>query len=76
MIKENMEWIKIDEKHPKDEQACLVFDKNDGILTAYFRKDSIHHSWGGKCCCFKDIENPLYVTHWMPLPEAPNDIKV
>ena len=63
------EWISVDDRLPEEKVNCIVhykhaYCKNDGYWAIGF--------------CFYDGEkfkfDPVYkVTHWMPLPKAPED---
>ena len=70
------EWISVDERLPTEQKDFLVyygFDRGDGdlgmmftgVLTyfAYDKKPHFQHEKSGA---------GLRVTHWMPLPQAPN----
>ncbi len=67
------EWIKIDDKAPKQDQVCLVF-ANDIVsswvdIASYYKCPEY-----GFIIWEKDGDDyPPIVTHWMPLPEPPKD---
>ena len=71
-----MEWIKVSDRLPKDEpnepNIFVTCDKNGFVYGS-------SHYFGGGCMekdGFYSLENGIWVydeiTHWMPLPEAPN----
>ena len=64
-----MQWYKIKDKKPKDDQNVLVFnDEIEGCIThkAYYESETDS---------FFSLESfhsfPLKVTHWRPLPKLP-----
>lgn len=61
------EWISVIDRCPPSDVNVLVFDKK-GIFTAHISG----HSWICSCECYEGsfLDN---VTHWMPLPEEPDD---
>lgn len=63
-----MNWIKIEDRLPEACQEVLVFWDGFVIIADYWidysDEDKIHwHYHEGSC----------HPTHWMPLPEAPED---
>ncbi len=63
-----MKWQPI-ETAPKDGMFIYAMPKDDkwGIGLAY------RNVSGGWSCAYGDREAPRKATHWMPLPEPPND---
>lgn len=67
-----MEWIKCSDRLPNEDELVLVYGE-DGVFRAYYN-DINFPSWqcspigsyAGDGCVFG-------ITHWMPLPEIPND---
>jgi len=57
-----MEWISVDERLPEDRVSVLVWNK-DSVEIGFMSKGK-WQSW---------VEFYRGVTHWMPLPEAPNE---
>jgi hypothetical protein len=56
-----MKWISVKDRLPEDNQQVLVsYGGTDAIDIRIFFKDI-------------DLWSDLHVTHWMPLPEAPNN---
>ena len=65
------EWISVDDRLPEEKVNCIVHYQH-----AYYNKDG----YWAIGFCFYDGEkfriDPAYkVTHWMPLPLAPEDMK-
>lgn len=58
------EWISVEDRLPEDSANVLVCHKN-GLVTT--------NAWLGANWWFKNERNPI--THWMPLPLAPEDMK-
>lgn len=61
------EWISVKERCPPSDETVLVQDKK-GIFTAHITGSA----WICSCECFEGsfLDN---VTHWMRLPEAPDE---
>ena len=65
------EWISVDDRLPEEKANCIVYYQH-----AYCDNDG----YWAIGMCFYDGEkfraDPAYkVTHWMPLPPAPEDMK-
>ena len=65
------EWISVDDRLPEEKVNCIVHYQH-----AYYNKDG----YWAIGFCFYDGEkfriDPAYkVTHWMPMPLAPEDMK-
>lgn len=67
-----MEWISVEKNKPKENQECLVAFYSDKIplklghcynLSVYC--SDTFYSW--------ELMKKINVTHWMPLPEPPDD---
>lgn len=61
-LKKQSGWISVDERLPEREGTYLVYTYKGAIKFGDFR------------CYYAKNDNPqfdYYVTHWMPLPEAP-----
>lgn len=66
-----LRWISVKDRLPKDGETVLVFDQIEKITAFTFAKDSVY----GKCW-YDDYEQGInldWVSHWMPLPEAPKE---
>ena len=58
------EWISVDDRVPDDHGMFLVCTSSGFItINGYSIDDGWH--W--------DVEKPSLVTHWMPLPEPPEE---
>ncbi len=67
-------WIPVSERMPEDEQEVLTINKMGHRFVSFFDKRSglfFDRLDAPAACC---IEHVL-VTHWMPLPAAPQEIK-
>lgn len=67
-------WIPISERMPEDEQEVLTINKMGHRFVSFFDKHSglfFDRRDAPAACC---IERVL-VTHWMPLPAAPQEVK-
>lgn len=65
-----MEWIKITEKKPKDDETVLVIHnkmKTIPMVAYYDEQEDVF-------LCIQLLNTcPLLITHWMSLPESPED---
>ncbi|MEA4737975.1 DUF551 domain-containing protein [Klebsiella pneumoniae] len=53
-------WIPVSERMPEDEeQYYLTYSEGDGVCRSYF---------------FDGYFADQYITHWMPLPAAPQEV--
>lgn len=67
-------WIPVSERVPEDEQEVLTINKMGHRFVSFFDKHSglfFDRLDAPAACC---IERVL-VTHWMPLPAAPQEVK-
>ena len=67
-------WIPVSERMPDDEQEVLTINKMGHRFVSFFDKHSglfFDRLDAPAACC---IEHVL-VTHWMPLPAAPQEVK-
>jgi len=56
-------WINVNDRLPKDSQDCILFYTD--IVGVGYRLNDKWYSYGS--------DGLLYaITHWQPLPEAPN----
>jgi hypothetical protein len=64
-----MDWIKITDKEPVLDVAIIAFDADKGVVPCVCR----NNGYGKKCYWLwnDDVLNLLKITHWMPLPHAP-----
>mgnify|MGYP000886604015 FL=1 len=63
-------WIPVSERLPECEKDVLVFwgKALDGSKIDWFGT-----AWRNECDDGKWCTDPIVPTHWMPLPESPND---
>lgn len=67
-------WIPVSERMPEDEQEVLTINKMGHRFVSFFDKHSglfFDRLDAPAACC---IEHVL-VTHWMPLPAAPQEVR-
>jgi len=69
-LEEAQRWIPVSERLPECEKDVLVFwgKASDGSWIDWFRT-----AWRNKYDDGKWCSDPLVPTHWMPMPESPND---
>jgi len=60
-------WINIKARLPKINERVLIYSSD---LEQYTGMLNWNKEWQSDSCCDPDIEN---VTHWMLLPEPPNN---
>ena len=65
-------WVSVSDRLPEDGEEVLCWIRNDAYGDSYAtvgHYDTIFKMW------YLDSENAMsrYVTHWMPLPEKPED---
>ncbi len=66
------EWISVEDRLPERGQNVIAFSESDGIVIL-----TCFRSAGWKEVITKENAQIIItheVTHWMPLPEPPNDI--
>ena len=72
-----MEWIKIEDKKPEIGQEVIIYFEITGIEIAKYFHPEPDNDFPGieKMDCFTSKEGWLCddVTHWMPLPEPPEN---
>ncbi|MEL0377351.1 DUF551 domain-containing protein [Klebsiella pneumoniae] len=56
------QWIQVSERMPENDVSVLTFD-------GMYRR--VHHAMYGHWQCWE----PEKITHWMPLPAAPQEVK-
>ncbi len=62
-LREKKRWISVTEKTPEYDMPQLVLNADGDALIANYAYGEWFDTWG------QDVE----VTHWMPLPEAPEE---
>lgn len=79
-----MKWISVKERVPYDDKQVLIFgdldydtDGENGIRCirtgTFSKKESPEYQWftiPSQCCG----DHMINVSHWMPLPEKPNEV--
>ena len=61
-------WIPVTERLPDDGQRVLAYDKVEyGIIAAIYSAGTWYDQILDTTVC------PIYITHWMPLPEPPEE---
>jgi hypothetical protein len=60
-------WIKCSDRMPEDGRDVLVWDINREVSKRYYTEGAYFASFHGH---WKTLDE---VTHWMPLPEAPEN---
>ncbi len=65
-----MEWVKIEDKLPEEDQRVIYYFKETGIDIGIFTQQDVvgfkMNTFYGKSGFLSDD-----VTHWMPLPDVP-----
>jgi len=77
-----MEWIKCVATLPENDEDVLIYNVKDGISTGFYTESNVHwyiESDGSKFYTDSGWETSyswapyMSPTHWMPLPEPPNE---
>jgi len=75
-IEEARRWIPVSERLPEDNQWVIMW--NDLLDVAregrHFSKDGMHQWESASGIFYNDDSHYNHITHWQPLPEAPNEI--
>ena len=65
-----MEWIAIEDREPPRNTEVIVFAPDGKNQTQDLMRQAYHHDGMFTAGYYS---NPIFgVTHWMPMPEAPN----
>ncbi|HIF7010522.1 TPA: DUF551 domain-containing protein [Klebsiella pneumoniae] len=65
-------WIPVSERMPIEFEAVIAFDGDQVYGEAMYSSDDGFTSDGYEPCDRVQLQN---VTHWMPIPEAPQEVK-
>ena len=66
------EWIKVENRLPENDSRCIAYDGKD-VLAVCYNKSYRFYTNEFSCTDGEFKEKVNNVTHWMPLPEKPND---
>lgn len=61
------EWISVKDRLPESDGHYLCTDGNEIQIMAYFGEYKGSYDWSSY------MSNTIDVTHWMPLPKAPEE---
>ena len=64
-----IEWISVKDRLPPNDNAVLVFYKFKYIEVGWVNRSQLGSLWQ---VCGHDVGND-WVTHWMPLPNPPQE---
>lgn len=69
-LEQESKWISVDDALPKNDDRVLVCGVRNGITVCRYWENS---GYGGhlQYMFFTNKQNPITVTHWMPLPKPP-----
>lgn len=69
-----MEWIKCSDKLPEDKEVVIIYRPKKALeckmLIHLFSEEDCDFTCPDGYCGIKEIKD---VTHWMPIPQTPND---
>ena len=66
-------WINVNDRLPNDDQRVMVYGSNYHKPDIKDVRFGYHFANGDFCSLqYMDYNNEIEVTHWQPLPEAPN----
>lgn len=63
------QWHRVEEELPDKNGRYLVFDRDDGVMSAVYIKQRKESEWTDESEEWCDFP----VTYWMPLPEPPEE---
>lgn len=58
------DWISVKDRLPDERGSYLAYDDDDIVIAKYDSGAWLDEQWGDEL---------KYVTHWQPLPEAPEE---
>ena len=71
-----MKWIPVTERLPEKRKKVLVLAYGNGVFTAMLTNRTENNNPVFECGkSFLEIAKPGRITHWMPLPSAPESPK-
>ena len=59
-------WISVNDRVPEDGLDVIIYSESDGVKAGVWYSDEYGFE-------YPDQGFPIAVTHWMPLPEPPQD---
>lgn len=71
--KKTSPWISVKERMPEKSGNYLVYSMSTGICTAWLFKQRVEDFYQIIPFGETDYEEHVSATHWMPLPEQPED---
>ncbi len=73
-----MEWVRVEERFPPNNQMCLLYTPVDGFIHIGFYSGNDNwqkaHKWKVITAMRNTQTLTKKVTHWMKLPETPSVI--
>ena len=64
------EWISVDERLPNDKQIVLTIDSQGEMAVCFYEEQ-----WKGVFQQYGGLVKIYNITHWMPLPLPPKEVK-
>ena len=62
------EWISVEDRLPEKNKDVLVFERYEGISRGWISNLSLSIVW-----VVYGVDDVCHVTHWMPLPNPPQE---
>lgn len=76
-MKDNMEWTSVKDRLPEKNEIILLYTASGKINVGGYGTEVLSKYYPDvdvlECGSIFYGESPLFVTHWMPLPEPPED---
>lgn len=73
-LREAQRWIPVGERLPEDGECVLVLDESNGAITTGLHCEQVPQ-WELAEGLFFHGDKYAWITHWMPLPEPPEEAK-